>query len=99
MGMKGVWAIPVIFGIALMLGLSQNAYAGEIGTIVWLNPADKIGKVALDGCDSESCYYIFRIPQDVESGYTPVVDDEVCVNIVSENDKLAFITKFQPCLI
>ena len=50
LGMKGYWAIPVIFGIALMLTITVfPAMADHTqGEIVWLNPTDKVGKIVKD---------------------------------------------------
>ena len=65
MGMKGVWAIPVMFGILFIgsLGLTPNAYAAS-GTIAFINPAGNIGFI--DSSDeSVKGFYHFFIPDDL----------------------------------
>ncbi len=77
--LKGVWAVPVIFSILFIgsLGLTPSAFAAE-GTVVWINPAEKLGKIAEDGCNDESCWHPFQIPNDlVDSDYDPQVGDKV----------------------
>jgi len=77
------WAIPVIVSILILgsLGLSQDVYAPQ-GEIAWLNPAEKLGKIAEDGCEDESCWHPFQIPKDlVDPGYEPQVGDRVTYDI------------------
>jgi len=68
MGMKGVWAIPVIFGIALMLVISilpAMASSTVLGTVVSINPAGNHGMIESD--EQVSKLYQFRIPQDLSA--------------------------------
>jgi len=98
MGMKGVWAVPVIFGILFIgsLGLTPDVYPdhftnGVDNKIVWINPADKVGKIApRNSCHDESCLLVFRIPQDLrDSSYVPQVGDAVSYEIDPEKSRHA----------
>jgi len=83
LGMKGVWAIPVMFSILFIgsLGLTPNAYAAT-GTITFINPADKLGKITEDDCNDSTCEHPFQIPGDLaDADYEPAVGDRVTYDI------------------
>ena len=67
MGMKGVWAVPVIVGIAVMMTLSVlPAMAAQQGTIKDLFPPGNNGQIQgvgiIDGDDGN--HYVFKTPED-----------------------------------
>ena len=92
MGMKGVWAVPVIFVIALMLGFSilPAMALHPQGTIISINPAGTLGKIQKDHCVPDPILYVFRIPQDLsDSSYVPKVDDRVFFQINPDKSRHA----------
>ena len=89
--MKGVWAVPVIVGIAVMMTLSVLPAMAEhfAGTIVSINRADNHGTIEQTVGDVTTLYQ-FRIPQDLsDSSYSPKVGDSVKFHVDPDNSRHA----------
>ena len=90
LGMKGYWAVPIVFGIALMLMISvlpamalHSNPSDVSGLVVFINAADKHGTIehvvsdGSGGFPSDGTKYQYRIPQDLLNPNDPSTIPEV----------------------
>ena len=72
MGMKGIWTIPIVVGVAVMIIMSvlpAMASGTVLGTVVSINPPGNHGMIKSSFDDK--VVYQFRIPQDLSACTDP----------------------------
>ena len=91
LGMKGVWAVSVVFGIAVMMIMSvlpATASSTVLGTVVSINPPGNHGMI--ESNEQVSKLYQYRIPQDLSDCTDPFgVGDSVKFQIDNVNTRHA----------
>ncbi len=106
--MRAHWAIPVIFGFAVMMMLSvlpamafHSNPTDVIGQIVFINKSDKHGTIehivsdGSGGFPTDGTKYQYQIPQDLRHpNDPPSVGDFVTFDIVPENSRHATDVRF-----
>ena len=91
MGMKGIWTIPIVVGVAVMMIMSvlpAMASGTVLGTVVCINPPGNHGMIKSSFDDK--VVYQYRIPQDLSSCTDPFgVGDFVKFQVESINNRHA----------